>query len=143
MLKENNVFQSSISLLINCFALQELAKILDNAKHGFIYFSMGSNLKSKDIPQNLKEGFLKIFSKLNQIIIWKFEEVLPNLPKNVHILKWAPQQSILGKLLNCEKLLYNKIVINYIVLERKINKSKFLMFFLHATETIRLKKIVD
>lgn len=73
--------------------------MMDNSKHGVIFFSMGSNLKSKDIPQNLKQGFLKIFSGLKQTVLWKFEEVLPDLPKNVHILTWAPQQSILGKIL--------------------------------------------
>lgn len=81
-----------------------MKKVLDSAKQGFIYFSMGSNLKSKDIPQSLKESFIKIFSKLKQTVIWKFEEVLPNLPKNVHILTWAPQQSILGKLLSLTSL---------------------------------------
>lgn len=75
---------------------QDLQKILDNAKHGTIYFSLGSNLKSKDFPENIKKGLIKLFSGLKQTVIWKFEEVMPNLPKNVHILKWAPQQSILG-----------------------------------------------
>lgn len=75
---------------------ENLQKLLDNAKHGVIYFSMGSNLKSKDIPDNLKSGFLKIFGGLKQTVLWKFEEVLPDLPKNVHIVTWAPQQSILA-----------------------------------------------
>ncbi|KAL0818831.1 hypothetical protein ABMA28_008151 [Loxostege sticticalis] len=74
----------------------DLQKILDNAKHGTIYFSLGSNLKSKDFPENIKKGLIKLFSGLKQTVIWKFEEVMPNLPKNVHILKWAPQQSILA-----------------------------------------------
>lgn len=69
---------------------------MDNAKHGVIYFSMGSNLQSKNIPEILKRELLLIFSKLKQTVIWKFEEDLPNLPKNVHLLKWVPQQSILG-----------------------------------------------
>ncbi|KOB70242.1 UDP-glucosyltransferase [Operophtera brumata] len=75
---------------------ENLQKLMDNSKHGVIYFSMGSNLKSKDIPLNLKQGFLRIFRGLKQTILWKFEEVLPDLPKNVHILTWAPQQSILA-----------------------------------------------
>lgn len=69
---------------------------MDNAKHGVIYFSMGSNLKSKDIPKVIKENLLKVFGELKQTVLWKFEEDLPNTPKNVHILNWAPQQSILG-----------------------------------------------
>lgn len=59
---------------------------------------MGSNLKSKDLPHQLKRNLLNIFGELKQTVLWKFEEKLPNLPDNVHILNWAPQQSILCKL---------------------------------------------
>ncbi|XP_063548530.1 UDP-glucosyltransferase 2-like [Cydia strobilella] len=73
-----------------------LQKIMDEAKHGVIYFSMGTNAKSKDWPDSLKKEFLEVFGGLKQTVLWKFEEQLPNLPKNVHILEWAPQQSILA-----------------------------------------------
>ncbi|GBP15253.1 Ecdysteroid UDP-glucosyltransferase [Eumeta japonica] len=69
---------------------------MDNAKDGVIYFSMGSNLKSKHMPATMKREFLEIFAQLKQTVIWKFEETLPEVPKNVHMLKWAPQQSILA-----------------------------------------------
>lgn len=75
---------------------EDLQTILDDAKDGVIYFSLGSILKSKDLPQIIKDGLLKVFSGMKQTVLWKFEEVMPNLPKNVHILKWAPQQSILA-----------------------------------------------
>ena len=70
---------------------------MDSAKDGVIFFSMGSNLKSKDLPDELKASLLKMFGSLKQTVLWKFEEVLPNMPKNVHILTWAPQQEILCK----------------------------------------------
>lgn len=38
-----------------------------------------------------------MFGNLKVTVIWKYEEDLKNVPKNVHILKWAPQTSILGK----------------------------------------------
>ncbi|CAH0596439.1 unnamed protein product [Chrysodeixis includens] len=75
---------------------EDLQKIMDSAKHGVIYFSLGSNIKSKDLPVQAKKGILDIFRGLKQTIIWKFEEVLPNVPKNVHIVQWAPQPSILA-----------------------------------------------
>ncbi|XP_047511764.1 UDP-glucosyltransferase 2-like isoform X6 [Pieris napi] len=75
---------------------KDLQIIMDNAKNGVIYFSMGSNLKSKHFPQELKEGLLKLFGELKQTVIWKFEEQLETRPKNVHIVQWAPQQSILA-----------------------------------------------
>ncbi|XP_047985724.1 UDP-glucosyltransferase 2-like [Leguminivora glycinivorella] len=75
---------------------QEIRTILDNAKHGFIYFSMGSTWKSKDIPKEVTKGLLDMFGTLKETVIWKYEEDLQNVPKNVHILKWAPQTSILA-----------------------------------------------
>ncbi|XP_059051675.1 UDP-glucosyltransferase 2-like [Achroia grisella] len=74
----------------------DLQKLMDNSKHGVIYFSMGSTWQSKDIPKHVTEGLLKVFGELKQTVIWKYEEDLPNLPKNVHTLKWAPQHSILA-----------------------------------------------
>ncbi|CAH1636140.1 unnamed protein product [Spodoptera littoralis] len=75
---------------------EDLEKIMMNSKNGVIYFSMGSNLKSKDWPEEIKRDLLKLFGELKQTVLWKFEEELPNVPKNVHILKWAPQPSILA-----------------------------------------------
>lgn len=72
---------------------------MENAKHGVIYFSMGSNLKSTEMPDEMKQNLVKIFGELKQTIIWKFEEDFPNLPKNVHIVNWAPQPSILCELI--------------------------------------------
>lgn len=70
---------------------------MDEAKHGVIYFSMGSNLKSEDMSESMKKSLLAMFSKLKQTVIWKFESDLDKVPANVHLVKWAPQQSILGK----------------------------------------------
>ncbi|KAH9642711.1 hypothetical protein HF086_002981 [Spodoptera exigua] len=42
---------------------------------------MGSNLKSKELPDDLKHGLLEVFRGLKQTVIWKFEENLPDQPK--------------------------------------------------------------
>ncbi|KAJ2952617.1 hypothetical protein O0L34_g6942 [Tuta absoluta] len=75
---------------------KDLQKIMDSAKNGVIYFSLGSNVKSKDLPDEIKQSLLKMFQQLKYTVLWKFEEQLIGLPKNVQILKWAPQQSILA-----------------------------------------------
>ncbi|XP_034836076.2 UDP-glucosyltransferase 2-like [Maniola hyperantus] len=75
---------------------KDLQQLMDIAKHGVIYFSMGSTLRSKNFPDDVKKELLKMFGKLKQTVIWKFEEQLPNSPSNVHIVQWAPQQSILA-----------------------------------------------
>lgn len=75
----------------------DLQDLLDNHPHGIIYFSMGSNLKSKDMPEKLRNVLLKAFSNRKEIILWKWEsENLPGKPDNVIIRKWFPQTSILA-----------------------------------------------
>ncbi|XP_061727388.1 UDP-glucosyltransferase 2-like [Cydia pomonella] len=73
---------------------EDLQKLMDNVKHGVIYFSMGSNLKSVDMSTAMRESLLQMFAKLKQTVIWKFEGELDNVPSNIHLVKWAPQQSI-------------------------------------------------
>ncbi|XP_044755556.1 UDP-glycosyltransferase UGT5-like isoform X1 [Coccinella septempunctata] len=76
---------------------EDLQKVLDDAKHGVIYFSLGSNIKSKDMPKHKRDFILKKFSTMNQVIIWKFEDPeLPGKPRNVVIRKWLPQNDILA-----------------------------------------------
>ncbi|XP_030764408.1 UDP-glucuronosyltransferase 2C1-like [Sitophilus oryzae] len=75
---------------------KDLQEFLDNAKDGAIYFSMGSNLKSKDITEERKKIILKVLGKLKQKVIWKFEQELPGKPDNILIKSWLPQQDILA-----------------------------------------------
>ncbi|CAH1636145.1 unnamed protein product [Spodoptera littoralis] len=71
--------------------------LIDNSVHGVIYFSMGSFLKSNSMPTNLTKNILQMFGELKQTVIWKFEgNNLQGIPNNVHIVNWAPQQSILA-----------------------------------------------
>lgn len=70
---------------------------MDESENGVIYFSMGTVIKANTMPNEMKVGLLKVFRELRQTVIWKLEAELTDYPKNVHILKWAPQQSILCK----------------------------------------------
>lgn len=71
---------------------------MDSAEHGVIYFSLGTFFKSKDFPRSVKKTLIKMFAELKQTVIWKYEgQDLKNLPKNLVILNWAPQPSILSK----------------------------------------------
>ncbi|XP_017774665.1 PREDICTED: UDP-glucuronosyltransferase 2B1-like, partial [Nicrophorus vespilloides] len=75
---------------------KDLNKFLDDAKEGFIYFSLGSNMKSKDLMESTRLSILKTFAELPYKVLWKFEsEDLPGKPENVKILKWVPQQDVL------------------------------------------------
>ncbi|XP_059051955.1 UDP-glucosyltransferase 2-like, partial [Achroia grisella] len=121
---------------------EDLKNLLDNSKSGLIYFSMGSNLKSKDLPDEIKRGLLKVFGELKQTVLWKFEEVVSDLPENVHIVQWAPQHGILahpncilfithgGHLSTTETVHFGKPVIGipvfadqFVNIERAVNKG--------------------
>lgn len=81
------------------FEDQELKEFLDNADEGVIYFSLGSILKSTGLPKEKVNILLNTFGQLKQKVVWKWEnDELPGKPENVKIMKWAPQQEILGNL---------------------------------------------
>jgi glucuronosyltransferase len=70
---------------------------LDSAEHGVIYFSLGSVVKSSKMPRETVSLLLSELAKLKQTVLWKWEDdQLPNLPKNVKVKKWFPQNDILG-----------------------------------------------
>jgi UDP:flavonoid glycosyltransferase YjiC (YdhE family) len=70
---------------------------------GFIYVAMGSSKLAAQMPMNLRNLFLKVFEKLPYRVLWKFEASVDEneLPSNVKISDWFPQQDVLGH----EKLL--------------------------------------
>jgi UDP:flavonoid glycosyltransferase YjiC (YdhE family) len=70
---------------------------LDGAKHGAIFFSLGSNAKSTFMPKEKVEVLMKVFGKLKQRVIFKWEtDSLPGQPDNVLTGKWLPQDDILA-----------------------------------------------
>nr|XP_032525875.1 UDP-glucuronosyltransferase 2A1-like [Danaus plexippus plexippus] len=75
---------------------KDLQDLLDSSTKGVVYFSMGSVLKSANLPEKTKEGLIKVFSELPYTVLWKFEEKIEGLPKNVHVRPWMPQSSILS-----------------------------------------------
>ncbi|XP_062548618.1 UDP-glucosyltransferase 2-like [Armigeres subalbatus] len=76
---------------------QDLQRYLDEASDGVIYFCMGSNIKSTHLPEEKRNIFLKVFAKLKQHVLWKFEdETMLNQPSNLMIKAWMPQNDILA-----------------------------------------------
>lgn len=69
----------------------------DASDTGAIFFSLGSYVKSVDMPRDKLNAFLETFAKLKQKVLWKYEdESIKNLPLNVMIRKWLPQSDILA-----------------------------------------------
>ena len=76
---------------------KDFQDFLDSATDGAILFSMGSFIQSTDWTLQQREAFVKVFGKLKQKVIWKYEnETLPGNPGNVKIGKWIPQRDILA-----------------------------------------------
>ncbi|KAH8406699.1 hypothetical protein KR222_003784, partial [Zaprionus bogoriensis] len=76
---------------------EDIKSFIESSPEGVVYFSLGSNVKSKDLPLETRETLLKVFGRLKQRVLWKFEDdKLPNKPDNVLISKWFPQPDILA-----------------------------------------------
>jgi glucuronosyltransferase len=76
---------------------EDLKKFLDGSKDGAILFSLGSNAKSTFLPQDKVAILLKVFGKIKQRIVMKWEsDELPGKPDNVFISDWLPQDDVLA-----------------------------------------------
>lgn len=71
-----------------------------NRDAGFIIISFGSILRGIDIPVNVRRIFLKTFGRLQQQVLWKWENQSTFdddlIPANVKLMSWLPQQDLLG-----------------------------------------------
>nr|XP_023027752.1 UDP-glucuronosyltransferase 2B1-like [Leptinotarsa decemlineata] len=75
---------------------KDIKEFMDNATEGVVVFSLGSNLKSKDLDPEKKRAILRVFSKIKQKVLWKFESDLDEKPSNLKIYSWLPQQEVLA-----------------------------------------------
>ncbi|EDV42995.2 uncharacterized protein Dana_GF18259 [Drosophila ananassae] len=76
---------------------KDLQVFIDEAEYGVIYFSLGVELKCKDLPTETLEMFVETFKSLPQRVIWKFEdEPFENLTQNIYMANFLPQQTILA-----------------------------------------------
>lgn len=75
-----------------------IEEFLRNATDGAILFSLGTNVNSVDFASEKLEAILRVFSRLSQKVIWKWDgDVLPrNKSDNVLMAKWLPQDDILA-----------------------------------------------
>jgi hypothetical protein len=94
----------------NCllFFIKDLQEFADGAEHGLIVFTLGSNSRVSSMPVHIQETFLRVFSRLPQRIIWKWEkDGQSQIPDNVRLVDWLPQQDLLGKFYGLLKLKCN------------------------------------
>ncbi|XP_073825539.1 UDP-glycosyltransferase UGT5-like [Musca autumnalis] len=76
---------------------QDIQQFINSSSDDVIYFSLGSNVKSKDFSPERLSMIINIFKKLPYKILWKFENPhLPGKPVNVFIKDWFPQPDLLA-----------------------------------------------
>lgn len=89
----------------HCQPPKELPKniadfVADTDDTGIVYISLGSHVKSSDIPRATLNSILRALEKIPYKVLWKFDksekEEQEIFPKNVMTQKWFPQQDILG-----------------------------------------------
>ena len=75
-----------------------------------IVFTLGSTIKVSQIPTGIVKEIFQAFSKLPQQIICKWEKAdVQNVPPNVLLVDWLPQQDLLGFNLRPEMKVYIKL----------------------------------
>ncbi|XP_051479770.1 UDP-glucuronosyltransferase 1A9-like isoform X11 [Apus apus] len=85
---------------INCAQKKPLPKEFEaivnaSGEHGIVVFSLGSMVS--DIPKERAKEIAKALGTVPQTVLWRYTgEVPPNLPKNVKLVKWLPQNDLLA-----------------------------------------------
>ncbi|XP_018352966.1 PREDICTED: UDP-glucuronosyltransferase 2B33-like [Trachymyrmex septentrionalis] len=75
---------------------ENLTEFITDAPNGFIYMSLGTNVRISSLSKHVQSIFRDVFASLPYKILWKHDSELPNKPDNIYIAKWFPQQSILA-----------------------------------------------
>ena len=99
----------------------DLKEFMDSHPEGVVYVSFGSALKPSQMTSEQKYVFINTFKELkNTPIIWKWDDNPDDIPENVLIQKWLPQNDLLahpnlkvfvthGGLLSTQEALYHEV----------------------------------
>uniref|UniRef100_A0A8C1URT3 glucuronosyltransferase n=1 Tax=Cyprinus carpio TaxID=7962 RepID=A0A8C1URT3_CYPCA len=85
---------------INCAKKGPLTKELEefvngSGEHGFVVFTLGSMVSQ--LPEAKARVFFEAFRQIPQRVLWRHTGPVPeNAPKNVKLMKWLPQNDLLG-----------------------------------------------
>ncbi|KAM6918314.1 UDP-glucuronosyltransferase 1A1-like [Xenentodon cancila] len=83
---------------INCNVRNPLPEDLKSwvsGPHGFVVFTLGSMVS--EFPEERTSTFLEAFKQIPQKVIWRYSGETPdNMPDNVKMMKWVPQNDLLA-----------------------------------------------
>lgn len=76
---------------------QQLQYFLDSSQTPVILFSLGSTIRSEQLPPSLRQALVSAFRRLPYRVVWKWEgAAIEDLPSNVLTRPWLSQQDVLG-----------------------------------------------
>ncbi|XP_036400741.1 UDP-glucuronosyltransferase 1A1-like isoform X1 [Megalops cyprinoides] len=95
-LMPNMVLVGGINCAVRNPLPQELQKFVnESGEHGFIVFTLGSVVSQ--MPVEKAKLFFEAFRQIPQRVLWRYTGPTPdNLPENVKLMKWLPQNDLLG-----------------------------------------------
>ncbi|CAF92264.1 unnamed protein product, partial [Tetraodon nigroviridis] len=75
---------------------QDLEEFVNGSEdHGFIVFTLGSMVDN--MPEEKAKQFFDAFAQIPQRVLWRYNGAVPeNVPKNVKLMKWLPQNDLLA-----------------------------------------------
>lgn len=105
-----------------------LEDFMNSAKHGVIYFSLGTVIQGEKLQPGVIQAMINVFGRLEQKILWKWSDDIQQIPDNVMIGKWFPQQDILSKLYTSPTKANSKVK-KILHSSRKMPKSPISYYF--------------
>ncbi|XP_069052461.1 UDP-glucuronosyltransferase 1A1-like isoform X2 [Lepisosteus oculatus] len=95
-LMPNMVLIGGINCAVKKLLPLELETFVNSSgEHGFVVFTLGSMVS--EMPMEKVNVFVEAFRRIPQKVLWRYTGPIPdNLPDNIKIMKWLPQNDLLG-----------------------------------------------
>ncbi|KAL1461764.1 hypothetical protein WDU94_013636 [Cyamophila willieti] len=78
---------------------KDLVKLMSQSvsPHGVILVSFGSMVSPSKMSPSLRDSLVRAFARTGLTVLWRWEgEPIENLPSNIHLRNWVPQQDVLA-----------------------------------------------
>ncbi|XP_055846234.1 UDP-glycosyltransferase UGT5-like [Episyrphus balteatus] len=76
---------------------KDVEEFIETADDGFIFFSLGTNIKTADISPNATMAIFRVLSQSKYKVLWKWDDVdPPGKSPNIMFRKWFPQDDLLA-----------------------------------------------
>lgn len=77
--------------------------------NGVVLFSMGSMVRAASMDTAVRDSMIDILGRLDECVLWKWEETIERLPRNIRTVTWLPQADVLGEDYFCRFLFQHQL----------------------------------